>query len=32
VDVQIKEAAPLINPLELTNKKLTGSEFIDLRE
>ena len=32
VDVQIKEAAPLTNPLELTNEKLTGSEFIDLRE
>ena len=32
VDVKIKEAAPLINPLELTNKKLPGSEFIDLRE
>jgi hypothetical protein len=32
VDVQIKEAAPLTNPFELTNEKLTGSEFIDLRE
>ncbi|PCJ14216.1 MAG: hypothetical protein COA98_00505 [Candidatus Neomarinimicrobiota bacterium] len=32
VEVQIKEAAPLTNPLELANEKLTGSEFIDLRE
>ncbi|HIM83496.1 MAG TPA: hypothetical protein EYM55_02610 [Candidatus Marinimicrobia bacterium] len=32
VEVQIKEAAPLTNPLELVNEKLTGSEFIDLRE
>jgi len=32
VEVQIKEAALLTNPLELANEKLTGSEFIDLRE
>ena len=32
VEVQIKEAAPLANPLELTGGVLTGSEFIDLRE
>ena len=32
VEVQIKKAAPLTNPLELANEKLTGSEFIDLRE
>ncbi len=32
VDVKIKEPPQLINPLELTNKKLPGSEFIDLRE
>ena len=32
VEVQIKEAAPLTNPLELANEKLTGSQFIDLRE
>ncbi len=32
VEVQIKEAAPLTNPLELANEKITGSEFIDLRE
>lgn len=32
VEVQIKEAALLTNPLELANEKLTGSQFIDLRE
>ena len=32
VNVQIRETAPLANPLELTGGVLTGSEFIDLRE
>ena len=32
VNVQIRETAPLANPLELTGGVLTASEFIDLRE